>query len=291
MDASLVGRREEAGHVDALLDAARQGQGGALVVRGEPGIGKTSLLRHAERAAGDFLMMRAFGAEFEMELPFAVLHQLCAPILGDVAALPAPHRKALEIAFGLDTGIPDPFLVGVATLGLLAEAAAERPLLCLVDDAQWLDHASAKALAFLARRVAGERVALLLSVREPHRLPEFGELPTLELKGLSELDARALLAAAIRAPMDERVRDRILAEARGNPLALLELPRSAGLAGMAGGFALPPSVPGVIEQSFRARLELLSPQAKLLLTVAAADPVGDPGLLWRAADVLGIEPS
>ncbi|MFF4197954.1 AAA family ATPase [Nonomuraea sp. NPDC001831] len=291
MDASLVGRREEIARVDALLDAARKGQGGALVLRGEPGIGKTSLLRHAERAAGDFLVVRAFGAEFEMELPFAVLHQLCAPLLGDVAALPGPHRKALEIAFGLDTGTPDPFLVGVATLGLLAEASPERPLLCLVDDAQWLDHASARALAFLARRVAGERVALLLSVREPYRLPEFGELPALELKGLSELDARALLAAAIRAPLDERVRDRILAEARGNPLALLELPRSAGLAGMAGGFALPPSVPGVIEQSFRARLELLSPQARLLLTVAAADPVGDPGLLWRAAERLGIEAS
>ncbi|NUW39590.1 AAA family ATPase [Nonomuraea rhodomycinica] len=291
MDASLVGRQEEIARVDALLDAARQGQGGALVLRGEPGIGKTSLLRHAEQAAGDFLVMRAFGAEFEMELPFAVLHQLCAPILSNVTALPVPHRKALEIAFGLDTGTPDPFLVGVATLGLLIEVAPERPLLCLVDDAQWLDHASARALAFLARRVAGERVALLLSVREPYRLPEFDKLPSLTLKGLGELDARALLAAAIRAPLDERVRDRILAEARGNPLALLELPRSAGLAGMAGGFALPPSAPGVIEQSFRARLELLSPQARLLLTVAATDPVGDPGLLWRAAELLGIEPS
>ncbi|MEW9552381.1 AAA family ATPase [Nonomuraea sp. NPDC050783] len=291
MDTSLVGRQEETGRVVALVEAARQGQGGALVLRGEPGIGKTRLLRHAEQAAGDFLVMRAFGAEFEMELPFAVLHQLCAPVLDKVTALPGPHRRALEIAFGLDTGTPDPFLVGVATLGLLVEAAPERPLLCLVDDAQWLDHASARALAFLARRVAGERVALLLSVREPHRLAEFDELPSLELKGLGELDARALLAAAIRAPLDERVRDRILAEARGNPLALLELPRSAGLAGMAGGFALPPSAPGVIEQSFRARLELLSPPARLLLTVAAADPVGDPGLLWRAAELLGIERS
>ncbi|MGW0807779.1 AAA family ATPase [Nonomuraea sp. NPDC002799] len=291
MDASLVGRTDEIGRVGALIDAARQGQGGALVLRGEPGIGKTSLLRQAEAAAGDFLIMRASGAEFEMELPFAVLHQLCAPVLGKVPALPAPHRKALEIAFGLDSGTPDPFLVGVATLGLLAEAAPERPLLCLVDDAQWLDHASARALAFLARRVAAERVALVFSVREPCRLPEFDELPSLALKGLGETDARALLAAAIRAPLDERVRDRILAEARGNPLALLELPRSAGLAGMAGGFALPPSAPGVIEQSFRARLELLSPQARLLITVAAADPVGDPGLLWRAAELMGIEPS
>jgi DNA-binding CsgD family transcriptional regulator len=289
MDVPLVGREAEIGRVGALLDAALRGQGGVLVLRGEPGIGKTALLRHAEETAGDFLVVRASGVEFEMELPFAVLHQLCAPVLGNVTALPAPHRKALEIAFGLDTGTPDPFLVGVATLGLLVEA--ERPLLCLVDDAQWLDHASARAMAFLARRVAAERVALVFSVREPHRVPEFDELPSLALKGLGETDARALLAAAIRAPLDERVRDRILAEARGNPLALLELPRSAGLAGMAGGFALPPSVPSVIEQSFRTRLELLSPQARLLLTIAAADPVGDPGLLWRAAERMGIEPS
>ncbi|WP_245642081.1 AAA family ATPase [Nonomuraea candida] len=284
-----MGRDVEIGRLGGLIDAARQGQGGALVLRGEPGIGKTSLLSHAAETAGDFLVLRASGAEFETELPFAVLHQLCAPVLGDVTALPAPHRKALEIAFGLDTGTPDPFLVGVATLGLLVEA--ERPLLCLVDDAQWLDHASARALAFLARRVAAERVALVLAVREPHRVPEFEELPSLALKGLGETDARALLTAAIRAPLDERVRDRILAEARGNPLALLELPRSAGLAGMAGGFALPSSAASVIEQSFRTRLELLSPQARLLLTVAAADPVGDPGLLWRAAELLGIEPS
>ncbi|RJL22937.1 AAA family ATPase [Bailinhaonella thermotolerans] len=289
MDISLVGRDEEIGRVRALIDAARQGRGGALVLRGEPGIGKTALLDDAAGAAGDFLVMRVSGAEFEMELPFAVLHQLCGPILAGLTALPPPHRKALEIAFGLDAGTPDPFLVGAATLGLLVETVRERPLLCLVDDAQWLDHASARALAFLARRVAAERVALVFAVREPYRSPELDELPGLALRGLGETDARALLAAAIRAPLDERVRDRILAEARGNPLALLELPRSAGLAGMAGGFALPPSTPSVIEQSFRARLELLSPQARLLLTVAAADPVGDPGSLWRAAGLLGVE--
>ncbi|MFI6840818.1 ATP-binding protein [Nonomuraea africana] len=288
---SLVGRRDEMGRVGALIDDARRGRGGALVLRGEPGIGKTALLRHAEESATGFLVMQASGAEFEMELPFAALHQLCAPVLDNVTALPPPHRKALEVAFGLDTGTPDPFLVGIATLGLLVETVRERPLLCLVDDAQWLDHASARALAFLARRVAAERVAVVFSLREPSRLPELDELPGLTLQGLGETDARALLAAAIRAPLDERVRDRVLAEARGNPLALLELPRSAGLAEMAGGFALPSSVPGVIEQSFRARLELLPPQARLLLTVAAADPVGDPGLLWQAVDLLGIEPS
>ncbi|QKV90538.1 AAA family ATPase [Streptomyces sp. NA02950] len=285
----LIGRQDEIRRLDALLRAAREGRGGALVLRGEPGIGKSALLRHLDGAATGFLVMRASGAEFEMELPFAALHQLLAPVTGRLMALPAPHRKALEIAFGLDTGTPDPFLVGVASLGILAETVRERPLLCVVDDAQWLDQASAKALAFVARRVSAESIALVFAVREPSHLHELDELPGHALQGLGESDAHALLTAAIRAPLDERVRDRILAEARGNPLALVELPRTAGLAGMAGGFAQPDSVPGVIEQSFRARLELLPPTARLLVTVAAADPIGDPGLLWRAAELLGID--
>lgn len=285
----LIGRQDEIRRLDALLQAARQGRGGALVLRGEPGIGKSVLLRHLDEAATGFLVMRASGAEFEMELPYAALHQLLAPVTGRLTELPAPHGKALQIAFGLDTGTPDPFLVGVASLGLLAETVQDRPLLCVVDDAQWLDQTSAKALAFLARRISAERIALVFAAREPSRLPELDRLPALSLQGLGEADARALLAAAVRAPLDERVRDRILAEARGNPLALLELPRTAGLAGMAGGFAQPDSVPGVIEQSFRSRLELLPPQARLLVTVAAADPIGDPGLLWRAAALLGVD--
>ncbi|WP_432199068.1 ATP-binding protein [Streptomyces sp. bgisy027] len=285
----LIGRQDEIRRLDALLQATREGRGGALVLRGEPGIGKSALLRRLNEAATGFLVMQASGAEFEMELPFAALHQLLAPVTGQLTALPAPHRKALEIAFGLDTGAPDPFLVGVASLGLLAETVRERPLLCVVDDAQWLDQASAKALAFLARRISAESIALVFAAREPSRLPELGELPSQMLQGLGEPEARALLAAAVHAPLDERVRDRILAEARGNPLALVELPRTAGLAGMAGGFAQPDSVPGVIEQSFRSRLELLPPAARLLVTVAAADPLGDPGLLWRAAELLGID--
>ncbi|MFJ3229832.1 ATP-binding protein [Streptomyces sp. NPDC086787] len=286
---ALIGRQDEIRRLDSLLRAAREGRGGALVLRGEPGIGKSALLRHLDAAATGFLVIRASGAEFEMELPFAALHQLLAPVTGRLTALPAPHRKALEIAFGLATGTPDPFLVGVASLGLLVENLGERPLLCVVDDAQWLDQASAKALAFLARRISAESIALVFAAREPSRLPELEELPSHSLQGLGEADARALLAAALRAPLDERVRDRILAEARGNPLALVELPRTAGLAGMAGGFAQPESVPGVIEQSFRSRLELLPPAARMLVTVAAADPIGDPGLLWRAAELLGID--
>ncbi|MFI6740188.1 AAA family ATPase [Nonomuraea sp. NPDC050451] len=284
----LIGRDQEVAQLEALLAAARQGRGGALVLRGEPGIGKSALLRHLTQAATGFQVMQASGAEFEMELPFAALHQLCAPALEHVTALPARHRKALEVAFGLDVGTADPFLVGVATLGLLVER--DGPLLCVIDDAQWLDHASAQALVFLARRVSAERVAVVFAVREPvgpDGLPELAGLPGLSLGALSEADARTLLIQAIQAPLDERVRDRILAEARGNPLALLELPRTAGLAGMAGGFDLPP--PGVVEQSFRARLEILSLEARLLLTLAAADPVGDPGLLWRAASLLGLE--
>ncbi|MGW1521503.1 ATP-binding protein [Streptomyces sp. NPDC002287] len=285
----LIGRQDEMRRLDALLDAARRGRGGALVLRGEPGIGKSALLNHLHRAAGGLLVMRASGAEFEMELPFAALHQLLAPVTGRLAGLPAPHRTALQVAFGLGTGVPDPFLVGVGALGLLTEIAAERPLLCLVDDAQWLDQASAKALAFLARRIAAEPIALVFAAREESGLPELAGLPAHFLHGLGESDARALLGTAVRAPLDERVRDRILAEARGNPLALVELPRTAGLAGMAGGFAEPDSVPAVIEQSFRSRLELLDPPARLLVTVAAADPIGDPGLLWRAAELLDID--
>lgn len=286
---ALIGRRDEIRRLDALLDAARKGRGGALLLRGEPGIGKSTLLDHLHHRASGFLVMRASGAEFEMELPFAALHQLLAPVTGRLTELPAPHRTALRIALGLDTGTPDPFLVGVGSLGLLAETSAERPVLCLVDDAQWLDRASAKALAFLARRVAAEPIALVFAAREAGGTPELAGLPTHPLRGLGEPDARALLGTAVRAPLDERVRDRILAEARGNPLALVELPRTAGLAGMAGGFDQPASVPAVIEQSFRTRLELLAPPARLLVTVAAADPIGDPGLLWRAAELLGID--
>ncbi|MFF3672016.1 ATP-binding protein [Microtetraspora malaysiensis] len=280
---TLVGREAEIERLNALVEAARKGRGGALVLSGEPGMGKSTLLRRVAENASGFAVIQASGAEFETELPFAALHQLCVPLLGHLHELPPPHRRALEIAFGLDTGALDPFLVGVATLGLLAETARERPLLCLIDDAQWLDDASAKALAFVARRIADEPVAVVLASREPG----FATVPALNLAGLRESEARVLLAGAVRAPLDERVRDRILSEARGNPLALLELPRSAGLAGMAGGFDVP--APGVIEQSFRVRLAQLPPQARLLLTVAAAEPVGDPGLLWWAAELLGIE--
>ncbi|MFJ6728190.1 ATP-binding protein [Streptomyces sp. NPDC091281] len=285
----LVGRQDEIRRLDALLTSVRAGKGSALVLRGEAGIGKSTLLRHLQDTATGLLVLSASGAEFETELPFAVLHQLLAPVAGRSDALPARHREALDIAFGRAKGALDPFMVGVASLGLLAESACERPLVCVIDDAQWLDQASAKAVAFLARRIAAEPIAMVLAVREPSRLPALEALPRHSLQGLRETEARALLARAVRAPLDERVRDRILSEARGNPLALLELPRTSGLAGMAGGYVQPDSVPCVIEQSFRSRLELLPPTARLLVTLAAADPIGDPALLWRAAETLGID--
>lgn len=280
---SLLGRRDEIRRIDELASAARAGDGGVLVLRGEAGIGKSALLDHAGQASG-FRVVQACGAEFESELPYAALHQLCVPVLARLADLPARHRDALRVAFGLAEGTPDLFRVGLATLALLALAARERPLLCVVDDAQWLDVASSKALAFLARRISAEPVAMVFAVRLPCAADELAELPGVVVDGLSDADARALLAAESHVTLDEQVRDRLLAEARGNPLALLELPR-------AGGFAPPDtsSVPSRIERGFQARLTELPAEARLLLTIASADPTGDPGLLWPAARQLDID--
>jgi DNA-binding CsgD family transcriptional regulator len=270
--------------LDELIGAARTGRGGVLVLRGEAGIGKSTLLRHAERAASGFRVVGASGSQLEAELPFAALHQLCLPVLRYLAELPARHRQALEVAFGLATGTPDVFRIGLAVLGLLGAAAQERPVLCVVDDAQWLDAASSKALAFLARRVSAEPAAVVLAVRLPCRAGELDVLPGLTIDGLSDADARALLAAQSHETLDEQVRDRLVAEARGNPLALLALPR-------AGGFAPPEttSAPTRVEHGFQATLAGLPAQARLLLTIAAADPTGDPGLLWPAAHRLDID--
>ncbi|SDW67679.1 regulatory protein, luxR family [Amycolatopsis xylanica] len=276
----LLGRQDDVRRLDQLVGDARKGDGGALVVRGEPGIGKSALLGHVREATG-FRVIEASGAEFETELPFASLHQLCVPLLGHLGELSDSHGDALEVAFGLKTGTPDFFRIGLATLELLACAAKRSPVLCLIDDAHWLDDASAKALTFLARRLASEPVAMIFATRATTGL---AELPDLTLEGLRDTDAKALLAAESGDPVDDQVRDRILAEARGNPLALLELPR-------AGGFAMPDtsSVPNRIERSFQARLAELPDDARLLLTLASADPTGDPRLLWPAAQRLGIE--
>ena len=260
-----------------------------LVLRGEAGVGKTALLEYAIESASSLLVLRAVGVEAEMELAYAALHRLSAPLLDRVDRIPAPQRDALETTFGLREGpVPDRFLVGLATLSLLSEVAQERPVMCAVDDAQWLDRASAQVLAFVGRRLVAESVVLLAATREP--AGRYGRLPELVVGGLRDGDARALLASAIPGRLDERVADQVLVEARGNPLALLELPQGLSPAQLAGGFGLPGtlSLSGKIEGSFINRLQALPEDTRQLLLVAAAEPTGDPGLLWRAAAGLGL---
>jgi DNA-binding CsgD family transcriptional regulator len=287
----LLGRVRERQAFDRLLDNVRRGQSAVLVVRGEAGVGKTALLHHCARQAAGFRVARIAGVEAEMELPFAGLHLLCAPMLGRLDGLPEPQRDALCVALGLSSGdAPDRFLVALAVLSLLSAVAEERPLLCLVDDAQWLDGASGKVLGFVARRLLAESVAIVLAVREPDRRHELEGLPELALGGLGEEDARALLARAIPGRLDGPVRDRIVAETRGNPLALLELPRGMSPAELAGGFELPRAgdLPGQLEEHYLRRVGTLPETTRRLMLLAAADPVGDATLVWRAADGLGI---
>jgi tetratricopeptide (TPR) repeat protein len=286
----LRGRRRERKVLQRLLEAVRTGESRALVLRGEPGVGKTALLEYVvERAPGR--VMRAAGVQSEMELAFAGLHQLCSPMMDRLECVPAPQRTALRTALGLSAGpAPDRFMVALAVLGLMAEVARERPLVCVVDDAQWLDQASAQALAFAARRVRAESVAVIFAARGPEETPELTGLPELTVTGLQEADARALLASVLPGPMDEGVLERLVSETRGNPLALLELPRGVTPGELAGGFMLPASgaIEGRIEESYRQRLDLLPAGTRRLLLVAAAEPVGDPVLVWRAAERLGI---
>ena len=289
----LLDRLPERAALSQLLDAARAGRSGVLVMRGEPGIGKTALLEYAIESAAGLRVERVAGVESEMELAFAALQQLCAPMLDKLEGLPDPQRDALGVAFGLKLGAaPDRFLVGLAALSLLSEVAEQQPLLCVIDDSQWLDRASAQTLAFVARRLLAEPVALVFATREPGE--EYRGLPELLVGGLREGDALELLSSVIRGPLDERVRDRIVAETRGNPLALLELPRGVPVVpGVPGVPGLPvvselPGVPGWIEDSFRRRLEVLPAATRRLMLVAAAEPAGDPALVWRAAERLGI---
>jgi DNA-binding CsgD family transcriptional regulator len=289
----LLGRRSEREALGRLLDAVQAGQSAVLVLRGEAGCGKTALLDHLATSATGCRIARAAGVESEMELPFAGLHQLCAPMLDAIGRLPAPQRNALSVAFGLsDGGPPDRFLVALAALTLLSEMAGDRPLVCVFDDAHWLDRASAESLAFVARRLMADPVALVFAVREPSDEPALSGLPALTVKGLSDADARVLLHTVVPVPLDERVLDRIIAETRGNPLALLELPRDTTPAELAGGYGLVDAGPVAsrIEQSFATRLGALPEATRVLLLAAAAEPLGDGALLWRAAARLGIEP-
>ena len=286
----LIDRQAERGVLEGLLEAIRAGESRALVVSGEAGVGKTALLEYLSQQASGCRLARAAGVQSEMELPFAGLHQLCAPMLDNLPHLPRPQREALRTAFGISAGsAPDRFLVGLAVLSLLSDAAEQQPLVCVVDDEQWLDRASAHVLGFVARRLVAESVGLIFAARVPSS--ELMGLPELAVEGLSESDARALLDAALAGPVDSPVLDRIVAETRGNPLALLELSRAVSPRQVAGGFWLPGAVrlSGGIEEHFRQRIEALPTTTRRLLLIAAAEPVGDPALLWRAAAQMEID--
>jgi DNA-binding CsgD family transcriptional regulator len=287
----LRGRNTECAELDRLLEALHLGHSAILVLRGEAGIGKTALLGYAAERAEGCRVLQAAGVESEMELPFAGLHQLCAPLLAGLERLPPPQRDALGTAFGLTSGArPDRFLVGLALLSLLSDAAEERPLLCLIDDAQWLDQSSSQVLAFVARRLEAESIVLVFAAREPDELDALAGLPELRLEGLTDAHARELLASVVSGRLDERVGERIIAETHGNPLALLELPHGSSPVDLAGGFAPPPALPlpGRIEESFRQRVERLPAESRRLLLLGAAEPIGDPALLWRAAEPLDL---
>ncbi len=286
---TLAGRQSERDVLDRLIEAVRAGESRALVVRGEPGVGKTALLDYLAGRAAGCRVARTAGVQSEMELAFAGLHQLVAPVRDHLANLPEPQREALQTAFGFTAGpAPDRFLVGLAVLSLLSDVAEDQPLICLVDDEQWLDRASAQVLGFVARRLRAEPVAVVFAARAPS--DQVAGLPELVVGPLRDGDARALLDSALAAPLDERVRDQLVAEMCGNPLALLELVRGLKPAELAGGFGLPGGAPlaGRIEERFQRQVEALPAQTRQLVQLAAADPTGDPVLVWRAAGRLGI---
>jgi DNA-binding CsgD family transcriptional regulator len=285
----LVGRSRERNALDRLLADVRNGRSRTLVLRGDPGVGKTALLEYAAESASGLRVAGTIGAESDLELPFAALHQLCAPMLGGLGLLIERHRDALSSAFGLTAGdSPERFVVGVAALNLLAEHALRQPVLCVIDDAQWLDEASAHTLGFVARRLLAEPVGMLFATR--HQSAALAGLEELEVRGLADDDARLLLATVIDGHLDDRARDRIVADTRGNPLALIEFTRGSSAAELAVGLDVAATGPlaGRIEQTFLARVRQLPPDSQRLLVVAAAEAVGDAAKVWRAADRLRI---
>ena len=288
----LLGRHSECEALDRLLTDALAGRSGVKVLRGDPGVGKSALLEYVSHQVTDWRVATAVGVESEMELAYSGLHQLCGPMLDRLDRLPVPQREALATVFGLGVRpAPDRFLVGLATLSLLADAAEQQPLVCIVDDAQWLDQASAQILGFVARRLFAERIAFVCATRTGMGDEVFAGLPELSVHGLGDSDARALLLDNVYGPLDAAVCDQIVTESHGNPLALLELPRSWRAADLAGGFGLPDSQPVVskIEQSYVRRLRALPSETQLLVLAAAAEPLGDPLLLYGAAETLGVD--
>jgi hypothetical protein len=290
----FLGRTSECQRLDGMLAHARDGRSATLVIRGEPGIGKTALLRYAARQASGLRIAQVEGVQAEMELPFAAIHRLCAPMFDEREVLAEPQQHALRVALGISSGgVPDKFLVAVAVLNVLATNAEKRPLLCLIDDAQWLDAASVQALGFVARRLLAEPVAMMFSLREPATTRALDGLPQLSLEGLDEPDARALLSRAVPGRLDDRVRDRIIAETGGNPLALVELSQGMTPAERAAGFAPPAAsdVPSQLNEEYLRRVAGLPEATQRLMLLAAADPLGDATLLWRAAERLATDPS
>lgn len=288
----LLGRRAESEALDELLTDVLAGTSRVAVLRGEAGVGKSALLGYVSDRVSGWLVATAVAVESEMELAYSGLHQLCGPMLDHLDRLPVPQRDALATVFGRKTGpAPDRFLVALATLTLFAEAAERQPLICIVDDAQWLDQASAQIIGFVGRRLHAERVALLCAARTGSGDNVLAGLPELSVGGLGDSDARALLLDNVYGPLDAAVCDQIITESHGNPLALLELPRTWNATDLAGRFGLPgsPPVVGKIEQSYGRRLELLPSQTRLLVIAAAAEPLGDPVLLLRAAEILGVD--
>ncbi|MFI1439120.1 helix-turn-helix transcriptional regulator [Streptomyces fructofermentans] len=287
---TLRGRSEQLVALEQTLNTARAGSGTVLVLRGEAGIGKTALLRHVEAHAIGFRTVGVSGIEAEMVLPYASLQQLCAPMMSRLHDLTAPQREALSIAFGLAEGeAANRLLVGMAVLGLMATATEDQPLVCIVDDAQWLDETSMQVLTFVAKHLAHTSVALIFALQELREDRTAG-LPDLAVEGLSIPDARALLDSVVCVPLDPLVRDRIVAEAHGNPTALLELPSTLAPTELAGGFWLPDShsLTSYLESAFHRRFRLLPPDSQRLLQIAAAEPTGDVDLLFRAAGSQGI---
>ncbi|MDF2824357.1 MAG: transcriptional regulator, luxR family, partial [Mycobacterium sp.] len=286
----LRGRASESAALQRVIAGARSGVSQVLVVRGQAGTGKTALLEHATDMATGFRCLQIVGVQSDMELAFAGLQQLCAPLMNHVETLPVPQQDALRVAFGLGAGpAPDRFLVGLAVLSLLAAEAERQPLLCVIDDAQWLDQVSVQTLGFVARRLLAEPVALVFGVRD-HGAEALAGLPEIVVAGLSDSDARELLESLVPGAIDPRVRDRILAETQGNPLALLEVPHNVSAAELAGGFwpaGARPST-GQVEESFVRRITALPEPTRRLLVAAAAEPLGDGAMFLRAAAHLGI---
>lgn len=290
---SFVARKAELRAIEDLLRAAADGHGGVLVVAGEAGMGKTALIDAATSGLDEWRVLRASGTEFERDLPYAALHQLCTPVIEHRTGLPPVQREALESVFGLGGGTaPDLLTIGMAVLGLVDELAQVQPVCCVVDDVQWIDTGSRQVLGFVARRVAAERIAVVLAERSPSTEPGFTDLPHLPLPGLGDADAWALLRSTSSAGLDDEVLERILAEAGGNPLALLEFGWPAGPLGLPDGEARPrANVVGALERQFTRRVRLLPDTARSLVVLAAAEPVGDLGVVYRAAHLLELDPA